>query len=389
MSPGAHALLSASSAARWLHCTAAPHAEAKYPDTTSPYAEEGTVAHSLAEVTLLKLLRQASARECNKRIKAVQSDPHYNAEMQVAVDEYIAAVQHIILQHDKPVVMVEKRLDLSGLVPEGFGTADCIVVSGAALDVIDLKFGKGVAVNAENNPQLRLYAWGALQIFNWLFAPKTVTTHIVQPRLQHISSESLLPAELNAWADSIVRPAAAEAFQGPGKFEGGDWCQFCRARSLCRARSAFAEELTEAEPTLPPELSDADVARILERADFITKWISDVQAYALQALMDGKEIPGFKLVEGRSNRVITDADGLAKTLTAAGTDEALLYERRMLTLTKLETLIGRKKFSELAAPFVDKPPGKPTVVPASDKRPPFSSAQSAFAANINPQTKED
>lgn len=386
--PNTHALLSASSAHRWLACTAAPHFEENFPDGTSTYAEEGTLAHSICELYARKKFTVMTTRKFNAELKKLQAQPLYQEEMLRTAEAYVEYLTEKAMCYTAmPHVAFEVRVDLTEYIPGGFGTCDCIMVGGDTLHITDYKHGKGVPVSAVANPQMRLYALGALRLYSAVYGDqiKRVSMGICQPRLSEDASEDALTVEeLLAWGESI-KPIAKEAFDGPGTFCPGDHCRFCKGKAQCRARAAhFAgfddytgieftgklDEKTLAERVAEgaPLLSNDDVADLLVRAEGLAAWYKDLQDYAASALLAGDEIPGFKLVEGRSNRAFSDVDEAVKALIAAGYDEALIYDRKPKTLSELEKMLGKKTFAELLSGFVVKPKGKPTLAPASDKR---------------------
>lgn len=405
--PNNHALLSASSAHRWLACTAAPHFEENFPNGTSSYAEEGTLAHSICELYARKkfsVMTTMTTRKFNAELKKLQAQPLYQDEMLKTAEAYVEYLTEKAMAYPStPHVAMEVKVDLTDYIPEGFGTCDCIMVGGDTLHITDYKHGKGVPVDAVGNPQMRLYALGALKLYSAVYGDqiKRVSMGICQPRLSETASEDSLTAEeLLAWGDSI-KPVAKEAYDGPGIFCPGDHCRFCKGKTQCRARAAhFAgfsdfvglelegrmteEKKAEREcravfgAELPPILSNAEVADLLVQAEGLAAWYKDLQEYATGALLAGDEIPGFKLVEGRSNRTFSNVDEAIQALIAAGYDEALIYDRKPKTLTELEKMLGKKDFASLLAPFVVKPQGKPTLAPASDKRAAFNPGAAEF-----------
>jgi hypothetical protein len=366
-----HALLSASGAHRWLPCTPSARLEETIPETTSEYAEEGRLAHDIAELKLRKAFTEPMGpRKFNNQLKKFQENPLYHPEMLTHTDAYLDYVSGIVHGFSAtPYIAVEKRLDYSTYVPEGFGTGDCIIISGCTLHVIDFKYGKGVPVGAEENSQMMLYALGALSEYSILYAIDTVKIAIVQPRLDSISEYEIAIHDLLYWATSTVVPAAEKAFKGEGEFVSGDHCRFCRAKALCRARTDFHVAIeAEHQLMLPPLISNEEVGQILVKARNLAKWISDLEEYALTECLAGNEIPGWKAVEGRSVRQFIDHDQAFNVLLENGYEKALLYENRPITLAATEKLIGKVKFKELLVELVNTPPGKPTLVVASDKR---------------------
>lgn len=366
---GAHTLLSASAAEKWLNCTPAARLEETLPEIRSDYADEGRLAHEIAELKFRKaFIEPMGLRAFNNRLKKLQENPLYQSEMLKHTDVYLDYVSGIV--HDyasPPYIAVEKKIDYSEYAPEGFGTGDCIVIGGNTLHVIDFKYGKGVPVSALGNPQMRLYALGAYTAYSFLYPVKTVRMTIVQPRLDSISEDVISVDELITWGENI-KPVAQKAFKGEGEFTPGDHCQFCRAKALCRARSEFNTALEDYKQMKPPLITNEEVGQILVRAKNLAKWVKDLEEYALSECLQGNEIPGWKAVEGRSARQFTDQDAAFAVLIEAGYDEAMLYKREPLTLAKIENLLGKAKFRELLTEYVNKPPGKPTLAEASDKR---------------------
>lgn len=366
----AHALLSASGAHRWLHCTPSARLEETIPESTSAYAEEGRLAHDIAELKLRKAFTEPMGpRKFSNHLKKFQENSLYDAEMLTHTDSYLDYVSGIVHGFAAtPYVAIEKRLDYSAYAPEGFGTGDCIIIGGNAVHVIDFKYGKGVPVSAEENPQMMLYALGALSEYSILYAIDTVKIAIVQPRLDSISEYEVTVNDLLNWATHVVMGAAEKAFRGEGDFAPGDHCRFCRAKALCRARSDFHVALETQYPMLPPLISNDEVGQILVKARDLAKWLSDLEDYALAECLAGNEIPGWKAVEGRSTRQFVDHDLAFSVLLENGYEKALLYEHKPLTLAATEKLIGKAKFKELLGEQVNTPPGKPTLAVTSDKR---------------------
>ena len=377
----AHTKLSASGAHRWLVCTPSAALEAELPDVSSPYAEEGTHAHTLAEIRL----RQALGERV-RLPNGFRESEYYSEAMEGYVEEFVDLVLQRIAEHratgSEPLVYFEQRLDFSRWVPEGFGTGDVVIISDLGVEVIDLKYGQGVPVSAVNNPQLRLYGLGAYDRYNLLYDISHIIMTIVQPRLNSISTETLKAEELLEWAETYVRPRAALAWEGKGEFIAGEHCQFCKLRATCRARAEANLELAKADFALqdPPTLSVEEIGEVLTRADELVRWANDVKAYAQeQAEKHGVKFPGWKLVEGRSNRVYSDEDAVREVLLKAGYTEEQITETKLKGVTAMSKLLKAKAFRELLEEtgLVIKPPGKPTLVPESDKRPEISSVASA------------
>lgn len=363
-----HAILSASGAYRWLKCTPSARLERQFKDEQSPYAAEGTRAHAAAE--------QLLTRELFPERKV--AEPKFDdKEMEIAVQRYVDICMEKVIAARKRTpdadIQVEARVDFSRWVPEGFGTGDMVIVADDTLEIVDLKYGKGVPVSAEGNPQMRLYALGAYEANSILYDIKTIRMTIVQPRLDSVNSDEMSIEELIAWGDSI-KDTAKLAYDGEGECQAGDHCGFCKARHLCRALSnACLDEFYKHGGKKTSLLLDTEVAEVLDMADMIIKWAKDVQNYAFdQAVNEGKNWPGYKLVEGRSSRKITNAEAAAQALLDADFTEEDIYKPQELRgITDLTKLVGKKKLAETIGPFIDKPPGKPTLVPLSDKRAPL------------------
>lgn len=372
--PDVHAKHSPSHASIWGTCTAAPSLEAGIPDKGSSYAAEGTLAHAIAELKVLKKFTPMSLTQYKNKLGALKADPLYQPEMDGYTDQYVDEIVKICHAFpSKPYVVAEKRLDMGHIVPDCFGTADCIVLYGSILHVFDFKYGKGVPVSAEKNPQMRLYALGAVKEYSMLGDITLVCTHIIQPRLDHYESEMLSIDVLNAWGDELGR-RVSEALITGGSFVPGEHCRFCKAKSICRARAEALLTLEEPKARMDQgeTLTDAEIGDVLQRAIALENWVKGLEEYAQDKLLQGGEIPGWKLVEGRSVRTITDTDKAFGVLTSSGYDSDLLYERKPLGLTALEKLCGKKKLTELIGCYITKPAGKPTLAPESDKRKAYS-----------------
>lgn len=361
---GKHALLSASSSLRWLNCTPSARLETQFTDIGSTYAAEGTAAHALAEHKLKRALKRRSRRP----VSDYDCD-----EMEECTDDYVSFIMEQVEDAGRkcidPVVLIEQHLDYSRYVEGGFGTGDCIIVSDGTLSVIDFKYGKGVAVEAERNPQMMLYALGALELFNALYEIEKIQMIIYQPRLESVSTWELPVLELMDWVKSELVPKAVLAAKGEGEFISGRWCRFCKARNQCRARAEGFLKLAQMEFRAPALLTEEEIAEVLAMADELAKWSADVYAYAAsQAITHGKQWNGFKLVEGRSNRKYSSEEEVAKAAGAAGYKD--IYKQSLIGITEMEKLMGKKKFSEILGTLVYKPTGKITLVPESDSRPP-------------------
>ena len=363
MPPEKHAKLSASSAHRWMNCNPSANLEREFADKSSEAAAEGSAAHALCEHKLRKALKQRSTRPTSK----YDSD-----EMEMYTDSYLEFVLEqieIAKQHcADPFVLIEQRLDFSCYVPDGFGTGDCLIVADKLLHIIDFKYGLGVLVDAEDNPQMMLYALGALRLFDALYDIDTVSMTIFQPRRENVSTWTISVSELEEWAEKTLRPKAELAFKGEGEFNPGPWCTFCKAAVKCRARAEEKLALAQYEFAKPPLLTDEEIEDILSRLDDLTKWANEIAAYAQDAAINhGKHWNGYKLVEGRSNRKYTDESAVIAAATAAGYRD--IFKKSLIPITEMEKLMGKKTFAEVLGGLVIKPQGKPTLVPASDKRP--------------------
>lgn len=378
-----HAILSASGSHRWLACPPSAQLEQGFPDELSPYAAEGTFAHELAELRLSRAVANTCKPSAYKRkLNELKENDWYSAEMGDHIDQYVTQISEIYLAAKKAckdaLVLLEQRLDFSDWVPEGFGTGDVVIISDDAVEVIDLKYGKGVPVSAEENSQMRLYGLGALKTYGLLYDFTRIRMTIIQPRLDNISTEELSEDELLRWAREVVAPTAAQAIAGEGEFSSGEHCRFCKARFTCRARAERNLELAQYEFKNPALLIHAEIGDILTRTMELSRWASDIQNYALEkAERHGVKFPGWKLVEGRSVRKYTDEEAIAKTLMTKGYEEDAVMPRILLGITAMEKLLGKKAFAKLLLDYIEKPPGRPTLVPESDKRPEISSAQAA------------
>ncbi len=360
---GNHALLSASSSHRWLNCIPSARLELEFDDKTSDAAAEGTAAHALCEHKLRKALKIRS----KKPVSEFDSD-----EMEEHCNNYVDFVMEqleLTKQHCKdPLVLIEQKLDFSEYVPDGFGTGDCVIIVDGKLHIIDFKYGQGVLVQAENNPQMMLYALGALTLFDSLYDISEVSMTIYQPRRENVSTWTISTSAIYDWADNTLKPKAELAFNGEGEYCSGEWCGFCKAKSKCRARAEKNLQIAKHEFALPPLLTDEEIEDILLKLDELTKWANEIFAYATDsAINHGKVWKGFKVVEGRSVRKFSDETLVAKAAENAGYHD--IYNKSLLGITAMEKYLGKTKFNELLGSYVFKSPGKPVLVPASDKRP--------------------
>jgi hypothetical protein len=363
-----------------MECPPSARLEEPYPDSTSEYAKEGTAAHTYAELKLGRIIGTVK----NKEVKNFEKNNEYYSK---SMTDYIETYTDLVMEKHAEaqtrskdaILMLEQRLDFSRWVPEGFGTGDTVIISDGILEVIDLKYGKGVPVEAQNNPQLRLYGLGAWNIFRYLYDIKKVRTTICQPRLDNISTEELEVKELLEWAKTQVEPKAKLAWDGNGEFKAGKHCRFCRARSTCRARAEANTELAKYDFKPAPELTKEEIADILAKIDELANWAKDVKDHALeQAEKHGVKWPGWKLVEGRSRRTYTDEDKIAETLKKKRYRIKDIYKpKQLIGITAMQKLLGKKKMQELIGDYIVKPAGKPTLVPEDDKRPELSTADNA------------
>lgn len=364
MPPEVHSVLGASAADRWMNCTPSAQLTAGMEDETTTFAAEGTAAHALCEWKVRKALKMRAGRR--------PTSDYWTDEMEEFTDDYRDFIMYLVgqakLTCKDPVTLIEQHLDFSCYVPDGFGTGDFLLVADRELNVVDFKYGRGVAVYADHNPQMMLYALGALNLFDCLYDIEQVTMTIFQPRLSSISTWTISAEELYKWAEEVLKPKAELAAKGEGEFISGSWCRFCKARNTCRARAESFLELAKMEFQPPALLSDEEVAEVMEKADELSKWASDVMAYAqAEAIENGKHWNGYKLVEGRSTRRFIDEKKVEEAAKGAGYTD--IYDKSLITLTAFEKLMGKDTFKEVLGSYVTKPAGKLTLVPVSDKRP--------------------
>ena len=359
---GKHAILSASGAHRWLECTPAARLELEFKDQESTAAAQGTAAHNLCEHKLKKALHIRSKRPVSE-FNDDEMEEHSDAYVEYVLEQ----LEEVKKNCKDPLVLIEEKLDFSCYVPEGFGTADTIIIGDKSLHIIDMKYGQGILVYAEDNPQMKLYALGSLASYESLYDIEEVTMHIFQPRRENVSAWTISVDELKKWAENDLKVKAKMAFEGKGEYIPGDWCTFCRAAVKCRARADEKLRLAQSEFKLPPLLTDNEIEEILSKLSDLTRWANEIVAYATDAAVNhGKEWSGFKVVEGRSNRKYKDEDKVAEVAKANGYKD--IYRTSLITLTEMEKLMGKQKFKDILGDFIIKPPGKPTLVPLSDKR---------------------
>lgn len=371
--PDKHALLSSSSAHRWLNCQPSARLCEAIEDTPSDYAIEGTDAHSLCEYKLKKALDI----ECTD---PTENLTYYNEKMDESAEGYKDLILEVLEEIKKdgckdPIVLIEQKLDFSKWVPEGFGTGDCVIVADKKLYVVDFKFGKGVMVSAHENPQMMLYGLGALELFDALYDIDKVHLIIYQPRLSNVSEYEMSKEDLLKWADEVLVPKAKLAYEGRGEFACGEWCQFCKVRSTCRKRAEASLALAAFDFKKPPLLENSEIEEILPKLDQMTSWAEDIKAYALGMALSGHKWKGWKVVEGRSIRKYKDEKLVASTVASEGYDP---FEKKLLGITEMQKLLGKTKFEEILGGLVIKPQGKPALVKESDKRPEFMPATADF-----------
>lgn len=370
----AHAKLSASGSKKWITCTPSAHLEDQFADEDTEYSAEGTFAHDVFAYRMEVILEQRVADT------AVEEEFRANKYWSKELSDYVQDTVNFAMERvdaararcKDPVILVEQRLNFSKWVPEGFGTGDLVIITDGLTEILDLKYGKGIAVSGIENTQMRLYGLGGYYELHHLYDITHIRTTVMQPRLDNWGSEELTVEELLTWADEVVVPAAKLAWNGQGAFVAGAHCSdgFCKARFNCKARMEQSMEIARREFSLviPELLTTEQLAAVLEKADVAIKWLNDVKEFALKEAERGVAIPGHKLVEGRSNRKYVDQDLVAQKLISSGIDEAVIYERSLLGITAMEKALGKKQFAALLADLVDKPQGKPTLVPESDKR---------------------
>jgi len=377
-----HAILSPSSASRWLACTPSARLEQQFPDTSGDAAKEGTVAHTLGELLLREFLGLVSKPIFNRELFEIKQSEYYSDAMHEYAEDYKAFVLERFSEAKSrtsdAVLFLEHRLDMTEYVPEGFGTGDTVIVADGTLDIIDLKYGKGVLVSAIENKQMMLYALGALKDFSFLYDIHTVRMTIYQPRLDNFSTFEMSVSELYKWAESELKEKAQLAFEGKGEQVPGKHCGFCKVKPRCKALADYNLELAKHDFAAPLLLEDSAISVILSKLDLLTDWAGAIKKHALDQALQGKKWEGFKLVEGRSVRKFTNEDEAAKTLIKAGWPEDSIYNKKIVGIGAIEKLIGKKGVEEKLGKFIEKPAGAPTLVPSTDKRPEFNSAISDF-----------
>lgn len=392
-----HAVLSASGSHKWLVCTPSARLEEKFPNKSSDYMEEGTLAHSIAEFKVRNYCIETITKTTyTKTINKFKKEEHFDKEMLAYTDIYLEFIKGEALKSkEKPFIAVEQKVDFSKYVPEGFGTADCIMISEETLHVIDFKYGKGVKVDAENNPQMKLYALGVLEQYGLFYNISNIKMSIIQPRIDNISSAEISKQDLLDWGENTVIPQAQKAFLGIGEFEQGEHCRFCRAKGACEFRAK--ENLEKVEKAMNEigtreingTLTNAELADALIKMEGVDQWLKDIREHALELLLNGETVPGWKAVEGKSNRKIVDVDKAFEILEANGFDQAILYERKPITLTQLEKVVGKTKLTEAIGDYIEKPKGAPTLAKETDKRAPYKTSASEEFKNIEIESEEN
>ncbi len=372
MPPKGHALLSASSSERWLRCPPSARLCENYEDKGSDFAAEGTDAHALCEYKLRRALGMDAADPTENLVWVTEEMDDCAASYATYVLEQVELAKQTCAD---PVVLVEQRVDFSRWVESGFGTSDTIIIADGTMTVCDYKHGRGIMVDAHENSQMMCYGLGALELFDGIYDIDTVRMVIYQPRRDNVSVYTISKSNLLKWADEVLKPTADLAFAGDGNFLCGEWCGFCKAKHDCRARAEENLELARYEFKLPPLLTDEDIEDILTKVDNLVAWAGDIKEYALQQAISGKKWTGWKLVEGRSNRKYTNEAAVIDAVEGAGFDP---YERKVLGVTAMQKLLGKSRFDKLIAAFIEKPQGKPTLVPENDKRQVMNTAKSDF-----------
>lgn len=378
--PSAHALLGASSAYRWMNCPGSALLATQFPNESTIYAEEGSLAHDFAE----KLILRKATTAIKRKVKKFYSDhPELDGsveDMEKTLQPYVDFVREeynrAMAEDPAAELLTEQKIDTSRWIPGGFGTTDVAIVGGGKLHIIDLKYGKGVPVSAENNPQIQIYALGTMDLLDTVYEFDTVQTTIYQPRLDNVSTEAYYIEDLEAWGDVVLAPAAQEALLDDAPMHAGEWCRFCPAKATCWERARHNLITAEAKDRL---LSTEQIGALLGHLDELIKWAKDVQEHALSAALRGEEVPGWKVVEGRSVRKYSGSEAeIVKQAEGAGFDRALLYETKLLGVSAMEKLMGKKQFNDVLGAYIEKPPGKPTLVEEDDPRPAINNTENAI-----------
>ncbi|OCA99407.1 DUF2800 domain-containing protein [Clostridium beijerinckii] len=378
-----HAILSASSSHRWLKCPPSVELEKGFGSKTSIFAEEGTLAHELGELSLRYQLGEITKRSYDSKVKKLISNSElYTNDMPDYVEIYTDTCMEKVAAAKRTtpdaIAIVEQKLDFSQWVSDGFGTGDFVIIADGTMEICDLKYGKGVQVSAIDNSQMRLYALGAITEFGFLYDIQNVRMTIIQPRLDSISTDEMTVEDLIKWADEYVKPRAELAIKGEGEFCAGDHCKFCKAKAVCKARADKNLEIAKYEFTNVNFLSDSEISDILTIADKVIEWVTDVKNFALEQALKGDNFEGFKVVEGRSNRKWIDEKKVGEILLEQGFLENIIYTKKLTGIANMETAIGKKEVNRLLGEYIEKPPGKPTLAPIIDKREPYNPAKADF-----------
>jgi hypothetical protein len=369
----AHALLSPSASERWLICTRSARLEEQMPESTSSYADEGTLAHAVGANDLELVHGEVSPAVHSTILDGLQADGHYSEDMvhhvKTYVDECKAVFERLDSKKGGAFPLIEEPFDLSIWAPGSFGTSDYNVVGGNELVIVDLKYGQGVPVSAKNNSQLKLYALGVYNVVKWMYNVEVIRMRIVQPRIDNTNEAVISISDLLEWAEKVVKPQAQKAFNGEGDFVPGEHCRFCKVKPTCRALANYKSEIAHLDFELPDTLTNEEVAEILTKADIYINWLNSVKDYALSQAIKGSVYPGYKIVEGRSNRIITDQDKVEALLIKKGFDyKEFLTEPKLKGIGELEKLLGKAKFETLLSKYVLKPKGAPALVRVTDNR---------------------
>ena len=371
MANNTHALLSASASHRWLHCPPSARLTEHIEDKPSDFATEGSTAHLIVEIKLSRALGYEPDEP--------NLFDNYSEEMEECTNGYVSFVMELVQalkdEGKNPLVLVEQKLDYSKYVEEGFGTGDTVIVADGLIHIVDYKHGRGVKVDSDNNPQMMLYALGALELFDGIYDINDVSMTIYQPRLSNVSTFEMTKDALVKWANEVLVPISKLAFKGEGQYSCGEWCTFCKAKSTCRERARLNTELAQMEFKEAPLLTDEEIVEILSKVDGLVAWANDIKDYAFQEALKGKKWNGYKLVEGRATRKFSDEAVVASVVEKAGFNP---YDKKVVGITEMQKRLGKSKFIELVEPYVIKPAGKPTLVPDSDKRPEFNTAIADF-----------
>lgn len=368
----AHALLAPSSSERWISCPPSAIKNAAVAGTSSSYAQQGTDAHALCEFKVKKALG-------HEVIDPTPDLAYFDEEMAEHTDAYCEFIMEQVELAKQtcsdPLILVEQRLDFSRWVKDSFGTADCIIVADGILTIVDFKYGLGVLVDANDNPQMKMYALGAVNLFEALYDIHTVRTIIFQPRRDNVSIAEISKDDLLTWAEEVLVPAAELAAKGEGEYKAGKHCQFCKVKATCRKRAEYNLEMAQYDFAVPDTLTDEEISSILDRADIFIGWVNDIKEYALEQAISGHIFPGYKVVEGRSNRKYTDENAVVTAISDAGYDP---FEKKLMGVTAMTKMLGKKQFDALLRGLIEKPKGKPTLVLESDKRPLWNTAKDDF-----------